>query len=355
MHSVQTYNFIELCKQCNIDLLKEYYLINSNKIDIHADNEEAFVNCCENGYQTMAQWIISLSLGEGQTPVNLDQCIDRAFRYSLSRDNLSLAKWLWSLIQEKDIDFQKLDFNSIFHHTCTNGLINSAKWVWRISPIPIDIHYLDDKTLRNSMLFGKAEVVDWLWRLSRTDGQTPFEFGSNSNITNMFKYNCTNGNISMAKWLLELGLNLPIYSIDLHPIIQSIFEQACINGHIDMAKWLWDISPISIDLHSNSEKIFIESCANGHLPISKWLIDTSLNQGQTKIDIGAQKDRAFRLSCKNEKLDVAIWLKSNNNHYQIEIGDKKSIYHEDIEETVQHLLLIPHVKTRPSTRLRLFK
>ena len=83
----------------------------------------------------------------------------------------------------------------------------------------------------------------------------------------VFLYACFNGNLNLAKWLLEIKPTINISAYD-----EFAFHYACNNGYLNVAKWLLKIKP-TINISAHNEYAFCEACKNEHLDIVKWLLE----------------------------------------------------------------------------------
>ena len=149
-----------------------------------------------------------------------------------------------------------------------------------------------------------------------------------------FGWNCENGYIDVAQWLLSLN------RIDIHANNEHAFRWACRNGWLDVVQWLHSLGrsdanatgqPAAcgqgyfgedpqnklvremrthfpqqggIDIHASNECAFKWSCENGRLDVAQWLREIG------SINIHVDDECAFRLACNNNHLNVAQWLHS---------------------------------------------
>ena len=160
---------------------------------------------------------------------------------------------------------------------------------------------------------------------------------------NGFIWNCANGYLTVAKWLLELGTTCShptcssgtrdyseteINRVDIHAENERAFRWACKNGHLNVAKWLLALGTMdeqrSINIHADDECAFKWYCENGHLIVAKWLLElgttcchpTCLSgticslDGQSGINIHADNEYAFKSACANGYWD---WELVRNN------------------------------------------
>lgn len=121
-----------------------------------------------------------------------------------------------------------------------------------------------------------------------------------------FRFACEHNYLPIAKWLFELGNEFIEYAIDVHECDEDAFRWACYNGNLEVAKWLTEIA--FMDIHFKDDQLFIDVCRNGHFEVAKWLIELSCQPGYSVININARGDCAFMYSCRFDHLDIAKWL-----------------------------------------------
>jgi ankyrin repeat protein len=141
----------------------------------------------------------------------------------------------------------------------------------------------------------------------------------NSNIENYefekgWMYACNNGNLVLAKWLLEIN---PLINISVDN--NSVFYYACISGNLEIAKWLISINP-NIDISYDNEFVFCSVCENGQLDVAKWLLEI-----KPDIDITICNEYPFFSAIENMRLNVVEWFTTLNKKYIVEMNNNKII------------------------------
>jgi ankyrin repeat protein len=102
---------------------------------------------------------------------------------------------------------------------------------------------------------------------------------------NAFREVYENGNLKLAKFLLEVKPTIDVFAND-----ECAFCMACQNGLLEII---------------DNEEVFRWACEEGYLEVAKWLLEVNPD-----IDISAKDDLAFRTACEEGHLEVAKWLQS---------------------------------------------
>lgn len=130
-------------------------------------------------------------------------------------------------------------------------------------------------------------------------------------------YVCSKNFIRIVKWMIESSSQM---ITENNQYIS--FRDSCCNGNLEIAKYLLNLYglPNRIDIHQKDELIFRFCCERGHFEIVKYLI--SLEKSHGKINIHEYNDVAFKLCCKNGHLEIAKYLISlGDTHGKIFIDD----------------------------------
>ena len=133
----------------------------------------------------------------------------------------------------------------------------------------------------------------------------------NCNINTLFNKTCQNKYISYAKSLIR-RFNI---KINIHTDDEDAFRWICYNGDLEMAKWLIDLGEnghekINIHIFSiffTNDNPFLWACYNDHLEMAKWLISLGEN-GYGQINIHMNNEKAFQFACSHKNSNIAQWL-----------------------------------------------
>lgn len=135
------------------------------------------------------------------------------------------------------------------------------------------------------------------------------------NNENAFINTCYNGDLNLAKQLLNDHPNIDIFREK-----GITLRITCPNKYFDFAEWLLSFNPEK-DIY---EGVFLELCYHGHLDSAKWLLSMRPN-----IDVTIKNNYAFVWSCEYAKyawsytyLETAKWLLSLKPYYYILNLDK---------------------------------
>ena len=176
--------FILACKAGHIEIVKWLYYLNATvrqsslqlafrgscvyghveiskwlhqfDIDIHADNEDAFIQSCINGRIEVAKWLHQLG-------ANIHAIDHSGFVQICKNGHLAIIKWLYKLGANI-----YTDNDCAFTWACRNGHIGLAKWLDKYCvDMSVDINSLFKMICcdKSNKAPGCAEVVKWLHKL----------------------------------------------------------------------------------------------------------------------------------------------------------------------------------------------
>jgi len=143
--------FKKVCKFGNLEDEKriyEYY-----KLNIHANDDEAFRYACRYGHIEIAKWLISL---DANTILKTNN--DFAFINTFYNGDFNLINVLMGMEYKIDIH-AKNDY--AFRNACKYGHIEVAKWLYSLDD-KTNIHAKNDYAFRNACKYGHIEVAKWL-------------------------------------------------------------------------------------------------------------------------------------------------------------------------------------------------
>ena len=197
-------------------------------------------------------------------------------------------------LKYNNFDFSKYktnDMNLVFVYLCRDNYLDIAKWLYEYKQ-----RFNDKKKKKH-----------WYSYLCKKKINIP----DNDEIyTDAFQYACTNGNIDIAKWLLEIRPNIKTSNIN------HIFNLTSISGQLSVLKWLLSIFD-NINISYNNEIIFRNVCNEGNLQIAKWLYSI-----KPDIDISVHDEIIFRTICASNFLNMVIWLLRIKPDINISIYDE---------------------------------
>ena len=116
--------FYQLIKFGNLQALQSFYNFNSDKIDISAENEQAFSYACEFGHLEIAKWLFLI-----KPDIDISAENEYAFRYASKNGHLEMAKWLLQI--KPDIDISA-DNEFAFRYASANEHYELANWLREI-------------------------------------------------------------------------------------------------------------------------------------------------------------------------------------------------------------------------------
>jgi len=194
--------FIIGCRHNCLKIIK--WLCHNYKIDIHFDNEGAFVGACYNGHLDMVKYLISLeSIYE---KINIHIFDEVAFKYSCLNGHLNLVKYLISL----DTSHGKINIHPVFPDLCRDDtLLPIIKYLISLESTygKINIHV---NAFKNSCEKYCRNIIIYLLSLQSTHGQIDIN-------QRLCKYCCELNDIDIIenicklrnyKWELDKDLNI---------------------------------------------------------------------------------------------------------------------------------------------------
>lgn len=165
--------FALYCKNGNIISAKKLYefsLTNEKyKIDIHYDDDEAFMWGCWKGDMEIIQFVYDISQNEN-SPINMHLQYEYAFRWNCDNNRLDIVKWLYEICLKNNspVDIH-INNETIFIKSCINGNLDMVKWLYHISIEEhniINIHANNDEAFIESCKNKKYDLARWLCTLT---------------------------------------------------------------------------------------------------------------------------------------------------------------------------------------------
>jgi len=154
--------FISACQYNNLDIAD--YIYNNNHKNSKLDLQIAFLICSHCGNLDILKWLLITS----KNSENLSDKIDihynneSAFIYAVSELKFEVIKWIYyiSIMDEKLIDIN-IDNNFPFIYSCQYGRLDICKWLYLISNNSINKKlYLEHANINVEII--NQELIDWL-------------------------------------------------------------------------------------------------------------------------------------------------------------------------------------------------
>lgn len=183
--------------------------ITNNKIDIHAQNNQAFRSSCENGHLEVAKYVYSLGEIDENGTIDIHVYNDEPFRKSCANGHLEVAQFIYSF-----------------------GKVN--------------IHADNDFAFIKSCENNHVEIVQWLISL---DGFQNFRISDR--IQQLFEHACMNNHLGIAKYLFDL--NKHHNKIDIRKNNDDLFKKCYELGILSIIKLLISYCPEYELLMENDE------------------------------------------------------------------------------------------------------
>jgi ankyrin repeat protein len=230
----------------NIDVIKYLWDIDSDKINLHENNEYYFYSACANGHYEMVQTLLFLKNNNININVN-NEC---SFKYACMFNHLEIVKFLLKL-PNNNINVN-IDNDIVFFESCKRGNIDIIKYLLHINN-DININHLNDRSFRYACMFNHTEVIKYLLLFENNN--------INIDINEQFQVLCKKDNTDAISFLLENFEE----RIDIYSNNDQAFYEACERGSIDVID--------TLQKYDRKNKYFLE-CENNK--IIKWNINEKL-------------------------------------------------------------------------------
>ena len=123
------------------------------KINVSAEDNQAFRYACSNGHLEVAKWLLTV-----KSDVNISEYNEHAFRSACHSGHQEIAKWLLSV--KPDINISANDEHA-FRSACHNGHQEIAKWLLTLKP-DINVNAKNDEAFLYACSKNKLQLALWL-------------------------------------------------------------------------------------------------------------------------------------------------------------------------------------------------
>ncbi len=338
--------FVNSCAYGNLQSVE--YLIalgESNQIiiDIHYNNDNAFICACTKGKLDIAMYLISLENKYGK--INIHSENEKSIVNACYSGYLNVVKYLLSLENTHgkiDIHF---DNEYIFRILCMTDYLDIIKFILSIDNEygQINIHANNEEAFQNACKHGNFEIINFILSLQDTYGIINiYEYDNKSWLT-VFSVAIFNKNIKLAKFLLEL---------------EKKYE--CID--IKKDKYIDDniIERIDNKSYYINEITYVLECQNGNINGIDFLITETKN-----LDVYKKVNKKNSGNINFDNINILIKIKEND----VEIVDDENLeycpncyIHEsqleypekevDYEIEIQLLLNDNKIDVKPNNNIR---
>ena len=165
------------CTNGHLEVAKWLIEISQNKnlklglINIHSNNEFAFIGSCMNGHLEVAQWLIEISQVENECEkigsINIYAVNGSAFVCGCMNGHLKVAKWLLEILQKDNATLGSMNIHSLckeaFIKSCENSHLEVAKWLYLLGGMKFDIDVINDNydNIKNNKLLVRIIGSDY--------------------------------------------------------------------------------------------------------------------------------------------------------------------------------------------------
>lgn len=265
--------FTECCKNGYLDMAKwlvqlrlsdQYY-----SIVIHGHMNTVFYKTCRYGQYEVAKWLVELGETVGYQKVKIDSTDGSAFINCCTGGHINIAKWLIELGESDNYDkVCLLQIKSGIISCCRYGHFKMLKWLLELylaaDNIITAIDELYAELLLLSVRKNHKKIVNWMI----------CKYGPGSfDYTKIFVKCIQDDNFAtIMLWYQQLTPENR-KTIDIHADNDVVFKLCCRNGNIEMAKWIVQLSKsngyVKFDM---TDRYFARKCRKyGHYRMAKWL------------------------------------------------------------------------------------
>lgn len=223
------------------------------------------------------------NLSEYSNPKQCDSkhCFESKLLFACKKNELFLIKKLLKITDNNTDAYVKFK-NLLFCYACKLGRDKIINFLIKIKDV--DIHYYNDKPLREACLTGKLDIVKFLI-------QSGADVYSNNNSS--LYAACLSGNFDLVKYLMMLCGTTPVFD-------DNLLNYACRNGNIDLINYLIKLKDIS-SLHNSKGLVY--ACWNGNLSLVKYLISLD-------TDISKFGGECLKAACHYWNMNLIIYLRT---------------------------------------------
>jgi len=235
---------IKLCKNSNLDKLKDIYSKNS-KIYLPT---KLITEACKNSNKDIFKWLFHLKAWV--IPIeDIDDIYshENILCYCCRKNYFDLVKWIYST---NKIDIYAKQNESLYL-ACENGNIEIAKWIYNLGCVGIN---------SESFRCNHYNILEWLVSLDKVTDKF---------ITARFEELCLTENLPNIIKIYDLiksSNKRLLYS-------QSFCRDEDIFKNVEISKWICATFNINIVEKNFYNDIIIEAATNNNDKIVKWVID----------------------------------------------------------------------------------
>lgn len=179
-----------------------------------------------------------------------------------------------------------------FHLACMANRADIAEWLRKQYGV---LPYSISNTFVEACRRGFVEVAYLIMKISKSKGAKKRDL-----LIRGFRSACESNHMSMAKAIIDLDVKFNIYPENYINILCIVIA----NGNIEMAKWLIELSKKGYGKNDDLTAPFHIACEIGRIDIVKWMVELT----EIGYKISSDLNGPFRLACENGCIDVAEYV-----------------------------------------------